>query len=207
VYAILGCQIFATVVIASVMMLAGGEGLVEYMSTDGSFLLMGAFIASIVNIFALGCYQTSHPTNIILLSSFTVLESVVVGFICAVYYASGMGVLVLEAFAITSIIFIGLTAFTIQSKIDFDFLAPFLFVAIFVLLIWGMFASLFAGSVGSQAYALFGVIIFALYVVYDTHLIVNRLDYDQAVVGAVSLYLDFINLFLFLLQLLSGGRR
>ena len=33
------------------------------------------------------------------------------------------------------------------------------------------------------------------------------LSFDDYVLGAVNLYLDFLNLFLFILQLLSGGRR
>jgi len=180
VYVILGCQIFTTVVISSAMMLLGGTSLVTYIMTDGSYLMTLAFIGSILNIIALSCYQSSHPTNLVLLSSFTVLESLLVGFICAMYYVSGMGVLVIEAFAITSIVFIGLTLFTIQSKINFDFLGPFLFVAIWVLIVWSFFAS-FMGGVAHQIYALAGVLIFALYTVYDTHLVVNRLNYDQAV--------------------------
>ena len=32
------------------------------------------------------------------------------------------------------------------------------------------------------------------------------LSYDEYVLGAVNLYLDFINMFLFILNLLSGGR-
>ena len=35
----------------------------------------------------------------------------------------------------------------------------------------------------------------------------SYLPYDDYVVGAINLYLDFINLFLFILQLLTGGRR
>jgi FtsH-binding integral membrane protein len=33
------------------------------------------------------------------------------------------------------------------------------------------------------------------------------LSFDDYVLGAVNLYLDFLNLFLFILQLLTGSRR
>ena len=36
--------------------------------------------------------------------------------------------------------------------------------------------------------------------------IMQRLQADEAVSGAVSLYLDFLNLFLFILRLLNGRR-
>ena len=56
----------------------------------------------------------------------------------------------------------------------------------------------------TQLYALCGTAIFSLYVLYDTHQICNRLSFDDHVVGAVELYLDFINLFMFILELLTG---
>ena len=63
-----------------------------------------------------------------------------------------MSALVVEAFAITSLIFIALTVFTIQSKIDFSFLGLGLGVALFGLIIWGMFAWLaFPSFIFSQA--------------------------------------------------------
>ena len=41
------------------------------------------------------------------------------------------------------------------------------------------------------------------YIVYDTHLLIQRYDLDQYIWAAVNLYLDIINLFLRLLQLMS----
>ena len=45
------------------------------------------------------------------------------------------------------------------------------------------------------------------YIVYDTHNLVQRYELDQYIWAAVHLYLDIINLFLKMLQLLNGGRR
>ena len=55
-------------------------------------------------------------------------------------------------------------------------------------------------------YALAGCVIFVGYILFDTTMIMSYLPYDDYVVGAINLYLDFINLFLFILQLLMGGR-
>ena len=38
-----------------------------------------------------------------------------------------------------------------------------------------------------------------------TPLLPGRLSYDEYILGAINLYLDFINLFLFILRLLVGG--
>jgi len=131
-----------------------------------------------------------------------------VGLTCTQYAAAGLSTLVIEAFALTSIIFIGLTLFTIQSKIDFSFFGAGLGVALLALLMWGWFAMFaFPSFMFSQVYALAGSVIFSLYVVYDTWLITQTLSYDEYIVGAINLYLDFINLFLMILRLLTTGAR
>ena len=46
------------------------------------------------------------------------------------------------------------------------------------------------------------------YILYDTSLIMHHLGPDDYIIGAVTLYLDIINLFLYLLELLrmlQGG--
>ena len=64
-----------------------------------------------------------------------------------------------------------------------------------------------------KLYLLAGVLIFSLYIVYDTQTIVGgehknfQFDMDDYVLAALVIYLDIINLFILLLQLLQGGRR
>ena len=59
----------------------------------------------------------------------------------------------------------------------------------------------------SQLYSLFGAILFCGFIIYDTNAIMRRFGVDDWLIAAIELYLDVINLFLFLLQLLSGGGR
>ena len=54
-------------------------------------------------------------------------------------------------------------------------------------------------------YALAGSLVFCIFIIYDTYLITRKLGYDDYIVAAIELYLDMLNLFLFLLSLL--GRR
>ena len=76
------------------------------------------------------------------------------------------------------------------------------------LIIWGFFAVVaFPSFMFSQVYALAGTLIFSLYILFDTHMITTYLSYDDYVLGAINLYLDFVNLFLMILQLLMGMRR
>ena len=63
-----------------------------------------------------------------------------------------------------------------------------------------------------------GVVLFTALTAYDTQKIKrvasdpaieadNNLTLKMAILGALTLYLDFINLFLFLLRLMGGNRR
>jgi FtsH-binding integral membrane protein len=53
-------------------------------------------------------------------------------------------------------------------------------------------------------YAIGGTLLFSGYIVYDTFLINSRLSPDEYIMGAISLYLDFVNLFLSILRLLNN---
>jgi FtsH-binding integral membrane protein len=50
-----------------------------------------------------------------------------------------------------------------------------------------------------------GALIFSGYIIYDTDNIIKRYTYDEYIWAAVSLYLDIINLFLSLLQVLRAA--
>lgn len=49
-----------------------------------------------------------------------------------------------------------------------------------------------------------GAIIFSGYIIYDTNNLIKRFSYDDYIWAAVSLYLDIINLFLALLNILRA---
>ena len=56
------------------------------------------------------------------------------------------------------------------------------------------------------AVSVLGAILFCLLVVVDTHMIMKKLPREEYILGAMTLYLDFVNLFLFILKL-AGQRR
>jgi len=113
---------------------------------------------------------------------------------------------VIMAAGITAIIFFSLTAFTMQSKWDFSFLGAGLGVALMCLFLWGIGLSIFGGGANIMyLYSLAGAVIFSLYIVFDTWLITQKFGPDDYIIAAISLYLDIINLFLFILSLLRSN--
>ena len=74
-----------------------------------------------------------------------------------------------------------------------------LMLGIFSIFVWSPFLN--------NLYCTLGVIVFGIYLVIDTQLIIGgrrlELSMDDYVVGALILYIDIIQIFLYLLQLLS----
>jgi len=63
------------------------------------------------------------------------------------------------------------------------------------------------GRVSVMIYGCLVSIIFCGYIVYDTDNLIKRHTYDEYIWAAVSLYLDIINLFLYLLTVLRALQR
>merc|ERR1712032_461746 len=97
---------------------------------------------------------------------------------------------------------------------------PYLFVALLCLMAFGFFmflGSFFLGGAAMRTmdimYACGGALIMSFYIVYDTQLIVggkhqraNEFSVDDYAFAAISLYIDIVQLFMYLLQLF-GDRR
>jgi FtsH-binding integral membrane protein len=203
VYAILSAQLLCTVFICALCMYSDStrKYMLKYPLANMLGFGLTAFVVMIILLISPGL-KTTFPANVGVLALFTILESFFIGVLCASYYEAGSGELIMAAFIITVGVFVGLTVFAMQSKIDFSFLGGFLLSALTALIFWGFVNWIFGWRAGF-AYSLCGAIIFSLYVLYDTHMICNRLGYDDYIAAALDLYLDFLNLFLYILSLLK----
>jgi len=92
-----------------------------------------------------------------------------------------------------------------QSRVEWSFLGAGLYGSLYLLIVAGLLGLLLRSDLLMTLYALAGSLIFCIYIIYDTYLITRKLGYDDYIVAAIELYLDMLNLFLFLLSLL--GRR
>jgi FtsH-binding integral membrane protein len=153
------------------------------------------------------------PANLIFLTVVSVVFGVMVGFGLLAYTMQS----VVAVFGLTCGLIVALTAFAVYTKADFTGLGAYFLVALVGLLLTGILVGLtsYPGSVAHKIYAGLGATVFGFLVVYDTQLIFGtassaerKLQYtvDAYAFAAFQLYLDYINLFLYLLQLL-GQRR
>ena len=125
------------------------------------------------------------------------------------------GVSIVQTFLITAIAFAGLSLWGYTTKKDISGWGSFLIMGVIGLIVASI-VNIFLGSPAIMfAISAIGVLIFAGLTAYDTQKIKN--DYIQhaqsmdsewlaksAIMGALNLYLDFINLFMFLLQFLGN---
>lgn len=97
--------------------------------------------------------------------------------------------------------------YAIFTPTDFSTKGGFLVVLLAAMLMLGII-SIFAWSPFLEAlYCTLGVIVYGMYIVVDTQLIIggrkNQLPVDDYVVAALILYIDIIGLFLTLLEILG----
>ncbi|MFC4734037.1 Bax inhibitor-1 family protein [Salipiger abyssi] len=125
------------------------------------------------------------------------------------------GFSIAQVFLVTSIAFAGLSLWGYTTKKDISGWGSFLIMGVIGLVVASII-NIFLGSPAIMfAISILGVLIFAGLTAYDTQNIKNT--YLQhaahgdsewlgkaAIMGALSLYLDFINMFMFLLQLLGN---
>jgi len=183
--------------------IGGPTGATVYCAAWFVYLLNGVMILTL-----LACYmfKDEYPLNYLCLIAFTLTESLVVGIVCCVYRAVGYEDLIVQALILAVVIFGCLTVWTMQSRIKFDFLLVPILMCLLLIIIAGILAHIFHSPLLYTVYAYCGAVVFMLYIVYDTYMITNRLGYDDYIVAAIELYLDIINLFLYILRFLASSR-
>lgn len=200
VYGILSVQLATTTLIASLFMMS--ETVSGFVKESPAILLF-TMIASFGLIFALAVKSRETPTNYILLALFTLCESVLVGVIVTMYEVS----VVIQAFVLTAAVTVALTVYTFQSKRDFSHWGAGLFSVLWVLIIAGFMQMFLQSELLDMAMAVGGAVLFSLFIIFDTHMIMHKVSPEEYIHASVSLYLDIINLFLHILRILGEARR
>ena len=179
--------------------------------------LMSCCVLTFVFICGITCCEKCArevPTNYIVLFCFTLCEAVVLGITCLFVNAAAVGL----AAAMTAAVTLGLTVYACTTKTDFTGMGPYLVGALLSLIVCSLIGSLFGMLYNvpflQNMYAGCGCLLFSLFIIYDTQMILGGKDasgnarkaeisLDDYVFAALNLYLDIINLFIYLLQLLN----
>jgi len=121
------------------------------------------------------------------------------------------------AFFSTAGVFGAMTVVGLTTKTDLSKFSSYLMMGLLGVIIASVVNIFLGSSMIDFLISVFGVLLFTALTAYDTQRISRmaaaqkvKVDSDDAlkfsIIGALTLYLDFINLFLFMLRLFGGGR-
>lgn len=145
--------------------------------------------------------RKSYPLNLVFLGVFTALEAYSIAVITSFYESR----IVMQALIFTLGIFVFLSLFACQTKYDFTSWMPYLFGALWVLILFGFMAAFFPHTKGVElGYGIVAALIFSGYILVDTQLIIRHYHVEEEIAAAISLYLDILNLFLAILRILNS---
>ena len=135
---------------------------------------------------------------------YTILTGLTFSSIFIVYQMTS----IIFVFLATAMVFLIFSILGRNTKIDLSKMGVFLFVGLLSIIILSLINIFIMNNTLDMLLCIVSIIIFIGYVYYDVNKIVNYYDDtdNMAVVGAFSLYLDFINIFLKLLRLLGRNR-
>lgn len=184
----------------------------------GIFALASFFIESLATFwilfavelglfFALMYKKKEAPLNLILLFAFTFCSGLTLTpLLISVLALPAGGIIIAQAFALTTVAFAGLSIFAMNTKKDFTVMGKALFIVLLVVIAASLINIFLHSSVFSLIISSVSAILFSFYILYDTQNII-RGNYETPIEGAVALYLDFVNLFINLLNILRSLNR
>jgi FtsH-binding integral membrane protein len=178
-------------------------------------LFFGLIIGELALVFIISAriqkMQASTATALFVI--YSILNGATLSFVFLVYTASS----ITSTFFICAATFVACSVYGWTTKRDLTSMGGFMTMGLIGIIIASVVNMFFRSSAMSMIISYIGVIVFVGLTAYDTqHLKTMALNQPDdleagvvrkgAILGALKLYLDFINLFLMLLRILGGGR-
>ena len=169
---------------------------------------------SIVIAITLICFKKvarKTPLNYILLGIWTFCEAWMVAVIAATYEPYS----VLVAGVLTAAVTCALTYYACTTKTDFTFCGGMLFAGSMIMFVMGIFFLIFGINRSgcpllNILYCGFGVCLYSMYLIFDTQLVMgkfgNEYSIDDYIVAAMIIYIDIIQMFLYILEMFGSSR-
>ena len=211
VYTWMACGLAMTALTA--MIVGRNENWVYTIATSGMY--WGLLIAEVVLVIFLSAriHKMSFATAGLMFAAYAILNGVTMSFIMLVYTAESIA----QAFFVTAGTFGGMSLVGFFIKKDLSAMGRTLMMALIGLIIATVVNIFWQNSMMASILNYAGVIIFVGLTAYDTqkikvmfqqvqHAGINDETNKLALMGSLTLYLDFINLFLYILRLF-GNRK
>lgn len=178
--------------------------LINVLSGPGLFLIL---IMEILIVLFLS-FRITKMSPAVAKASF-ILYSFVNGLFFSTYFVEFEVASLIFIFLVTAIVFAIFAFIGVVTKIDLERLSTYLFMGLIGIIICGIINIFVGSSTFDFVLSIIGIIIFIGYTAYDVKVIMNTEKFalipedNLAIYGALQLYLDFINLFIRLVQIFA----
>ncbi len=196
-------------VLVSVLFTMAGAWLGLQQQALMEFVVQHPFITMLITfapLFMATRVRQQFPANVGFVLLFTLIEGVALSPFLFLYGRQNPD-LIWQAGALTLSTFGVLTAYAWISKRDFSAWGAFFTVGLWVLIGTSLLNLFFQSSLAQLWIAGATVMVFSGLLVFDTWRIRNQFGPEDYVMAAVQIYLDLLNLFLAIVQLLGGRSR
>ncbi len=193
-------QLFASSLMAATVGAYVGLGMASMISS----WYWGLVILEFALLFGLYAVKDKPGINLAVLFGFTFVSGLTLTpLLSSVFNMPGGAGIVAQAFLMTSVAFGGISMFAMTTKRDFSGMGKMLFIAVIILVV-GSISNIFIGSSILQlGIAMVGALVFSAFILYDTQQIIKG-GFSTPIEAAIALYIDFLNLFISLLQILAA---
>lgn len=166
---------------------------------------------AVVLILSAGILKRSVGATRMLFGVYSILN----GIVFSVYFVLYGVVDLIVIFALTALFFGGFALYGRFTRNDLSRLRPLIIGGLIFLLIAGLLSMLLNLTAMERVICMVGIVVFLCFTAYDTQKIKANYAYfcgdevmlqKASIYSALQLYLDFINLFLYLLRFLGRGR-
>jgi hypothetical protein len=212
VYNYMASGVLLTGIVAMAFSWGGFESPAAQVFTQGGPLAWIIMLSPLAIVFAMSFGQNRMSTGTLQLLywGFAVLMGLSLSTVFLVY----TGTSIAQAFFATAAGFAGLSLWGYTTKKDLSGFGTFLTMGLVGLIVAMLLNLWFQSDTMSLVISALGVLIFAGLTAYDTqkiksvyeHVAGTEMQGKVVIMGALSLYLDFINMFLFLLRLFGSSR-
>lgn len=184
------------------------------MMIQNSMMFWGVLIAEVALVWYLSAriYKMSFTTATILFIVYSILNGVTLSILLLVYTASSIA----TTFFVTAGTFVTMAIFGYITKKDLTRIGSLCIMGVIGIIIASLVNLFLQNSMMDMVISYIGVLLFVGLTAYDSQKIkrllsgddieVNEVTQKIALMGAMTLYLDFINLFIYLLRIL-GDRK
>jgi len=160
-------------------------------------------ILEFVFLFGLFAAKKKAGLNLLLLFGFTFLSGLTLApLLTSILGLNGGGGIIANAFMLTTVAFGSLSVFAMNTKKDFSVMGKMLFITLIVVVVASLINIFLHSPMMQLVIASISSILFSAFILYDTQNIIKG-RYETPIEGAIALYLDFLNLFISLLQILG----